>query len=285
MILATGCSSTGGVAETDDGGSVEAGDGGSVEAGDCGAAGDAGCHVPCIRGSVWKPTSASVSLRSFGFFDGSSGYEGDRSSLTAEQITALEGLCPMDPPTTFATDGVHYTIEITDQDGSRAEYSAAQNDWFEGAPRYPTIAYASLAPFLGTFKCLSAWQTRPRTQDPVTPPWRDAPDVSVDPACRNGIFMPYKCHQVWLKLNVPVAASHRLALERCYETLGLAVFTADGMTMLAASDPVTGGACAALTHAFEAGPYLVRVDKTNGDACDAGTQAGDFFLRVGAAAP
>jgi hypothetical protein len=262
LVVLAGCSFAGCVADPDDG------------------------PGPCIRGSVWKSTSTSVSMRSFGFFDGSSGYERNRSSMTAEQLEALEGLCPMPIPTSFGTDGVHYTIEITDRDGSIAVYSAAGHDIFESTPQHPALAYASLAPFLGTFKCLSAAQTRPITQDPVTPPWRDAPDVNVDPGCRNGIFMPYKCYSVWLKLNVPVAASHRLELERCYETLGLEVFTADGMTKLAASDPITGGACAALTHAFEAGSYLVRVDKSNGDAsCDAGMQAGDFFLRVGTAAP
>jgi hypothetical protein len=56
--------------------------------------------------------------------------------------------------------------------------------------------------------------------------------------------------------------------------------------MLAQSEPSTAPACPALSHAFEAGTYLVRVDKTNGHiACDGGGKVGDFFLRVSTAAP
>jgi hypothetical protein len=269
--LATGCSSTSIPSET-------------ADSGHCGV-GDAGCPVSCARGSIWKPTSARISLRSFGFFNGSSGYERDRSDLTAEQKSALEGLCVVPSPTQFATDGVIYTLEIADQDGSRALYYAAQGDAFD-RDYGPTLAFANLAPFLTTFSCLAASQTRPMTSEEPSPPWRDAPDVSVDPACRNGIFMPYKCHQVWVRLNVPSAATHRLELERCFGSMALKVFTNDGMTEIAASDPVSGTACPALSHAFEAGSWLLRVDKTNGDdSCDATTSAGDFFLRVDGAPP
>jgi hypothetical protein len=273
---------------TTDTGSSDEGTGPSNDAGPSsdgtGPSSDAGRCAPIL----WKATSTHVSLRSFGFFVGSSGYDADRASLTADQLQALDGLCLMPAPTQFASDGLIHNVQITDEDGSVAEYVAAQSDLFDRDYGLPTISISTLDPFLKTFKCLAAGQTRDRVPGGNDPPWSQAPDVNVDPSCRNGIFMPYQCRQVWLKLNVPAAATHRLALERCYATMGLKVFTPDAMTELAASDLVTGTTCAALSYAFAAGTYLVRIDKANGTAsCDGGegTTAGDFYLRIDGAPP
>jgi len=234
--------------------------------------------APCAPGTVWKTTSAKVALRMFGFFAGSSGYEQDRASLTAGQHSALDALCIIPTPSRFAADAPIYRIAITDDDGSQSEYYAAYMDLIDRDYGRPMIGYASLEPFLKTFSCLNAGQTRPSTPGP---PPGSIPDVSADPACRNGIFMPYQCHQVWLRLNVPAAAIHELALEGCFGTTTLKIFAADKMTELASSAPGTSTACPTLSYAFEAGPTLVRVDKTNGDIpCDGMGSAGDFFLRV-----
>jgi hypothetical protein len=57
------------------------------------------------------------------------------------------------------------------------------------------------------------------------------------------------------------------------------------LTELATSGSTTSPDCPALSYPFEAGPWLVRVDKTNGDLpCDDGN-LGDFFLRLDGAPP
>ena len=87
--------------------------------------GETGGLGSCLGGRPWKATSTRVELRSFGFFQGSSGYESDRSALSAAQLSALDAMCIIPTPTgPGGADFTTYAIEIADADGSVATYPA-----------------------------------------------------------------------------------------------------------------------------------------------------------------
>jgi hypothetical protein len=250
-------------------------------AGDSTLPGDASA---CSAG-FWKPTSTRIELTSFGFFTGSTGYEKDRSQLSDAQLAALAGMCLLTASRGPATDAVSYAIKIHDRDGSVASYRATQGN-VDGDPvanaTVPAIEIGSLQPFLSTFQCLSASQTR-ESPAPTELPWSKAPTIGRDTGCLNGIFVPYGCHDVWLKLIVDAPATYELQTVNCVETINLKLHSADGTTELAAGTPGSKPNCPSLSYQFrEQGTYLLEIEKTNATGCFFNTSgsAGDFFVRV-----
>jgi len=258
----------------------------------------------------WSESSARVELRSFGYWNGSSRFDAEREQLTPAQLEALEGLREIPTPDgPRGSDYVSYRVEITDADGSIAHYRAAQDnitDGDEGDLSLQTLDVHTLQPFLGTFHCLSASQTRgdlrgapvsgangdppegsANTEPAAAPPplvpanWTEAPAVSSAAAgCLHGVFMPPACHDVWLELEVEAPGKYQLSSDGCFESLELAVFSSDGRRQLAAASG-RSEACPALEQSFtEAGSYPLRLRKTNGAGCSATGSAGDFFFRV-----
>jgi hypothetical protein len=257
----------------------------------------------------WSETSARVELSSFGYWEGSSRFDAEREQLTAEQLRALEGLREIPTPDgPLGADFVSYRVEISDADGSVAHYRAAEDnitDSDEGDLSLRTLDVDTLRPFLGTFHCLTASQTRdglgnaplpgadvptggantaPSVEAaarPVPENWADAPDVSTAAqGCVHGIFMPYTCHDVWLELQVEAPGTYQLRSEGCFESLELAVFSSDGEQQLATASG-NREACPALEQTFtEAGSYPLLLRKTNGAGCSEMGTAGDFFFRI-----
>jgi hypothetical protein len=249
----------------------------------------------CVRGQAWKSTSTRIEITSFGFFQGSSGYASDRSAMTDAQLIALDGLCVIPTPSgPRGADFTSYVINITDADGTVAHYRAAQDnivDSDEGPnATLPTIDIHSLEPFLATFHCLFASQTRvPRGSgadggsdgEAGSPPWTSAPSVETSsPGCLNGVFVPYECADVWLKLNVDRPGTYQLRAVTCLETTTIKIFSPDASTELATASGSEPN-CPAVSYRFgQAGTYLVDIQKTNAAGCTGVGSAGDFFLKV-----
>jgi hypothetical protein len=245
-----------------------------------------------ITEPIWKPTSTRIELSSFGYFEGSTAYAKDRTDLTPAQATALEGIRALPPPGGRpASDYTSYEVRITDQDGTVARYRAANgnvhdSDESTAALALPTLDYATLEPFLGTFRCLTAKEVppTPRTTDVSSHP--SSLDVSKavtlpnDTGCTNGVFVPYSCSDSLLRLEVAKPTTYDLLGGSCREKLSLRVYGADPSVALAESTPGTPDACFSLRHTFEPGSYLLVLSKTNASGCAAGGTAGDTSLRL-----
>lgn len=270
------CSSTSGVNPTSDGGT------------------DAPPDAPlgCERGAVWGASAAKIKISSFGFFDGSMGYEKSREELTPAQNDALANLCVIAPPTVLGNDYVSYRITITDKSGVETKYRAAQDnvlDGDEGPIKAPTLDYHTLRPFLDTIHCVSAGDTRVGPQSEIDAgsdggpdqPWSKAPTMNDDPGCSNGVFAPYTCADIWLKLAIAQAGDYELTTSSCREKLRIRVYSPDGATEIATSNEGTAPACPSTPATFaQAGTYIVKLEKRNVAGCTEESGAGDFALRI-----
>ncbi|WP_394848842.1 hypothetical protein LZC95_15480 [Pendulispora brunnea] len=223
---------------------------------------------------IWKATSERIEIRSFGFWQGSSGYDQTRAKLSPAQLTALEGLRVIPHPTGESVDATSYRVRVTDQDGSVVEYRAALDnkvDSDEGPGALPAIDIETLAPFLNTFQCMSATETR---GDAV-------PTIHDDSGCLHGIFVPDACKDITLKWQSASAGDHRLELARCFDTTRIRVLSEDGTIELGAGATAVAPTCASLdVHLQQPGTYRVVLEKRNGAGCNAGGGAGDMMLRV-----
>ena len=248
----------------------------------------------------WGPSSSRIAVHSFGFWEGSSGFEADRSELTPAQLDLLDGLRRIPTPEGFiVADLTSYWVDITDSGGRVVSYrAAATNVMASDEPdlTLPTLDIDTLEPFLETFQCLSASATRDRfgttpspepPMDPSSEPDVGAPAGSelpvvstASPGCFHGIFAPVECHDTWLRLQVEVAGIYQLSALDCFEQLEIAAFGADGSSELGSASGA-GGSCPVLTQEFAApGTYPVVLRKTNLAGCGAPAAAGDFTFRV-----
>jgi len=253
--------------------------------------GDVGTDVPptWVGGSLWKATSRAVEIRTFNYWTGVSGYLQEREQLTTTQLAALDGLCLIPTPTFRHFDTMTYRITITERDGTKASYRASSYNHLDGNEGLPTVDIHSLEPFLATFSCVSSGSpTLPPPKVDGGPPWTVAPVMGTDPGCINGVFVPSGCRQAWVKLKVDAPLSTRLEVFECRGALSmgalstLRLFTPDGATELAASNPASSSVCPYVDYAFaRADTYVISIDRTAGTACDAGTgPAGDLLLRI-----
>lgn len=262
-----------------------------VESGDAGPEGSvlAPGEIPLSDAPVWKPTSARIEIRGFGFFSGSFAYVVARDALTAEQRTSVEGLRLLAAkPTARVADIEDFGIRIVDANGDVAEYRATEGDALsgdEGTQRQalPTVAYRTLEPLLKTIHCLGARATpfgvggdsAPKLADAVL---TKAPTLPQDTGCSNGLFVPYDCSLSAQRLEVPAGATYRITPERCFERTTLHLFRADDSSLVVESP--AGTACQPLEASLTPGSYWLLVNKANASGCPSQGTAGDQLYRV-----
>lgn len=246
---------------------------------------DAAGPAQCVP--VWLDSSQRIAISSFGFHEGSAAYEIARGDMSAEQLQILAGLCRIPTPTGPAgADYTSYRVTITDQDGGAVTYRAAAENVIDGdegqVASTPTLDIESLAPFLSTYHCSTAKDFGPYAD--AGSRWDGWPELRADPGCSNGIFVGCGAEEVALrKLQIDKPGRYRLSTARCFQSLELRVFAADGTTRLASAGPSAAPDCVALTYQFpSAGQYLLEIVKTQ---TGANPNCGDFFLRVAPEAP
>jgi len=237
----------------------------------------------CQGGVVWKPTSSRIEIRAFNFWSGVSGYLQDRQRLTAAQLAALDGLCIIPTPTNRLADGMTYRIIVSDDDGTQTSYRASQGNFLEGNEGLPTIDINTLDPFLATFKCLfSRAPSQPPPPVDGGPPWTRAPEMGTDSGCLNGVDVRQGCVPSWVKVKVDTPRQHRIDVFECTGSVpALKLFSPDGTTELAASNPAPSSLCPYIAYNFDpAGTYLMSIERPTGTACDAGFVGNpDLYLR------
>ncbi len=240
----------------------------------------------CVPGQVWKPSSVHIDVRSGGFWEGPSGYRIDRSDMSQDQLQSLNGLCVLPGcPGDGAEDVSHYTVTISDSDGSSVEYRATSaNVGVPSGTCEPALDVHTLKPFLTTYDCLTSGETRQRTSDSIgsegEAPWASAPTLTTDPGCTNSVFLPCTCADVWLKFKVAKPGTYELRASRCLETIGIQLFTPEG-ALLANDSPTDQLYCRSLRYTFASpGTYLIDIQKTNSAGCSTSGMCGDMLLSV-----
>lgn len=258
------------------------------------AASEPPAESDAVQSPAWRPTSTQITLSSFGFWNGSFGYEKKRADLTREQLTALEGLRTRPPPKgSLGADYVSYEVKIADANGSTTAYRAVQDNVLDSdesreALTYATLDYETLQPFLDTIHCFSAkgaGQPKARSTDsPSSPTAEDiasAPALPTDLGCLNGVFLPAECSDSFFTFDVAKPATYAFIGGRCFENQSLRLFSADGATLLAES-AVTPDTCFRLEHPLDTGRYVLELSKTNATGCGKSAEGGvgDALLRV-----
>lgn len=226
----------------------------------------------CTEAPPWNSDSRSLSLRSFGYWSGSSGYDRDRSRLTVEQLALLDRLEVIDPHSSCAEDILDHTLTIVDAAGVARRYHAnSTNEACDS--ELPLVSIESLRPFLQTFRCISAGDTRSRTGQPV-PAW--ALVVHPGDGCLHGVFLDGG--RTTVRFEVPVTTPAPLTIE----TIGhssvagqVTLIDLDGATVLGVgSEPAGRPDCSSLTYDFTvAGTYYVEVTSIN-------SAISDILLRI-----
>jgi hypothetical protein len=234
----------------------------------------------------WRATSSRIEVFSFAYEDGSSGFGAARTELSSEQVEALEGLQVIENPTgPLGNDFASYSIRIWDEDATVTRYRAASDDVLDGDEAdhtLPTIAFASLSPFLETFHCLRAQDTRGSGEASVGPVTGAAavalgavvPSVSTSArGCRHGLFS-VGGSAIWLRLEVEEAGTYSIATEECFPTTELHLFSSDGGDEVASASGAFSACPTLEQHFVEPGSYplLVQVPP--------GAHGGDFFLSI-----
>jgi hypothetical protein len=282
LALLSGCSSERTDQAPPDSGTpdTEPGDGAAPEA-TTDVPGDPNADQPatCAAG-VWKVTSTRIEIRSSQFFSGRSGYLQERSLLTGAQLAALDGLCVIPTPTLRVADAGNYRITVTDDDGTQTSYRATEGNFLEDNLGLPTIDIHALEPFLDTFSCLWSRKMLPPSVD-AGPPWTNAPTMSTDSGCLNGVYVFSGC-RAWLKLKVDTPLAHGIEQFECTARTTLKVFTPDGATELAASDPGSGSMCPYVDYALaQSDTYVMSVEFQVPTNCFPNSGVGgDALLRV-----
>lgn len=205
---------------------------------------------------AWTSSSQRISISSFGVWQGLSGYERERSQLTAAQLEALAALEGFEPVDSCGTDQLGYTITITDAARVARVYHATQ--WDEACDATdPFVSMDSLKPFLDSFACRSS---RDRAPDP--------PAIHPGDGCRHGFYMDGQGTAVRATLEVAAAGELDLVVEAGTSFAPrITLLDVDGATVL-------GSGADSLTYAFTAaGTYFVEVASST-------AAHGDLLLRV-----
>ena len=250
---------------------------------------EAGSPEASPAAAIWKASSRRIELSSFGFMHRPSAYAKDRAELTPAQLAALAGLQTMSLPTTLGIDAISYKIRVLDDDGTVAEFRAATynvRDTAESsdAALLPTIDFATLEPFLETFRCLTARDATVRTTetpvDPSTADMQTALAFPTDSGCTNAVFLPDQCSDTLFTFDVGGTETYDIVSGRCLEAMTLRLYASDRTTLLAESTPATTESCFVLRHTFEPGSYVFVLTKTNAAGCNAKGEAGTTSLRL-----
>jgi hypothetical protein len=272
LIAATGCSSPESAHQLPDAGS-------NTNPTDSGES-----TLPPESEHVWKPTSERLELSSFGFFDGSQGYDITRDQLSSEQLELLAGLRTMrrpDPP--GYEDLVAYDLRISDRDGSASVYRATDMNLPEegGDPAARTLDYDTLAPFLATFDCMTAKEYGPEPEEaPFDDRWAGAATFNSDPSCIHGVFVSFEQSHSYRRWKIDAPGTYRLSLVRCFQQMRLHLYAPTSQTELASSETATAPECPALVYHFDApGVYLIDLEKSRDPAAEH-DGAGDAQMRV-----
>ena len=243
-------------------------------------------QAPSPLGPVWLSTSVRLELSAFNFFEGSMAYDITRELLTEQQLALLAALREIPTPSgPLGADFASYTIRITDSSGDVERYRAAQDNVIDSdevrVSGVRSIDYASLVPFLATFRCLSAKALGPSDpSEPAVSPWAQAATFNSDPGCLNGLFFSNGDSHAYRKWQVAVAGTYRLRLSKCFQQSSLRLLDPTGQTELAASAAANAPDCPSLTYTFsEPGVYKVDVQKRRDPALDHDS-AGDMMFRV-----
>jgi hypothetical protein len=137
----------------------------------------------------------------------------------------------------------------------------------------PFTSIESLQPFLDTFACISAKETRDPTGAPVP---ASALVAHPGDGCLHGVFIDGRGTAV--RFEVPVTAPGQLTIATdAHESFAsqVTLIDVDGATALGQGTvPAGGPGCSSLTSSFAAaGTYFVEVTSSN-------AQTGDIFLRI-----
>jgi hypothetical protein len=234
----------------------------------------------------WRASSSRIEVFSFAYEEGSSGFGAARAELSSEQVAALDSLQVIANPTgPLGNDFASYSIRIWDEDATVTRYRAASDDVLDGDEAdhtLPTIAFASLAPFLETIHCLRAQETRSSGEASVGAVRGAAavalgavvPSVSTSArGCHHGLFS-VGGSDIWLRLDVEEAGTYSIATEECFQTTELHVFSSDGRDEVASSSGASSACPALEQHFLEPGSYPLLVQVSPGPG------GGDFFLSI-----
>ncbi len=209
---------------------------------------------------VWTSSSAAIEVRSFSYFEGSSGYTRTRAELTAAQLTALEGLCVGKVTATKQpSDLEEFRVTITDRDGTKIEYQGNTHD--AGIAGDTRFSYASFAPFVATYSCRHVKQDGVSGDAGVFGPSGAA--LVANDGCLHGALGR---HRFTLRVDT-TAADYEVRTVLCQGGANVSLLGLDG-TPLATGAPVSSdaGACSSVKHRFAAtGEYLIEVSGGVGD--------------------
>lgn len=202
--------------------------------------------------------------------------------MSAEQLTALDGLRTGPDGGIPDPDGATYDVRIIDADGSVAAYRAAVGNATDDPAH--ALDIATLEPFLETFECTRGTISRERGVDTPTVPSAQAIAAAValptDLGCINGLHVPQGCSDSFFTFDVTTPATYLVTGGPCVENLFLRVYSADATALIAESTPGTADACYTLSHAFDAGTYVFAVGKTNAAGCSVKGVSGDTTIRI-----
>lgn len=206
---------------------------------------------------VWLEESEEVIVHSFAFWEGGSRFRADRERLTDEQLLLLSNLELTAPESQCIEDLPSYSVEIRDADGTVREFRAADGD-MSCSDETEVISMASLTPFLATYSCLSAGQTR-NAQNTID----DALTIDVGGGCEHGFFGG----PIWLKVNIDHPGSYAFRGVNCSaQESTIALYSEDGHTLLNEGGAEAAPGCWAVEHDVEAaGSYFLLIDGTQGD--------------------
>lgn len=234
---------------------------------------------------VWRESSQRIELSSFGFFEGSQGYDITRDQLSDEQLDMLAGLREINTPEgPLGADYVSYVVRITDRSGDVVEYRSAQEnvrDSDEGpVAGKRTLDYETLAPFLTTFNCMSAKEYRDPGDASMSDRWAGAATFSSDPNCTHGVFVSSETSHSYRKWQVDEPGTYSLSVVRCFQQMQLHLYDEKDQKELSSSETTIAPDCPTLVHHFDApGVYLIDLEKNRAHDSPHDT-AGDTSIRV-----
>lgn len=229
---------------------------------------------------VWKSTSTRLEVSGVVIGASPSRYTVDLADMTPAQLAAAQGLRTIagskDGP--GGADVPAWQVNVTDQDGSVASFRATMDNEHsdiekQQASTLPTIDYATLTPFLGTFKCVNEYDVvfESRTDStPIDPTGTyDSlyATLTTDKGCTNFISIGSACGDSLIKFPLTQSGTYEIIISETTDPLTLRAYSEDGRTLVAESSPGVDGRPFTFSHSFVAGNYLLVLSKTEASGC------------------